>query len=173
MQILSRFKLIKTFVFDMDGVLTDGSIMVDAENNWIRKMNIRDGYALQLAARSGFHIVIISGSRSTFVHDRLIRLGVNEVFMDVKDKEAFLKNYVAEKGISLTELLFMGDDIPDYFCLKMAGIAACPGDAAFEIKQIASYISPFAGGHGCVRDVIEKVLKLNDKWILNNNIAST
>lgn len=173
MQILSRFKLIKTFVFDMDGVLTDGNIMVDAENNWIRKMYIRDGYALQLAARSGFGIVIISGSNSTFVHDRLIRLSVNEVFMDVKNKEAFLKKYVADKNISLAELLFMGDDIPDYFCLKMAGIAACPADAAFEIKQIASYISPFAGGCGCVRDVIEKVLKLNDKWTLNNNIAST
>ena len=173
MQILSRFKLIKTFVFDMDGVLTDGNIIVDAENNWIRQMNIRDGYALQLAARSGFNIVIISGSNSTFVHDRLIRLGVNEVFMDVKKKEEFLKNYVAEKGISLAELLFMGDDIPDYFCLKMAAIAACPADAAFEIKQIASYISPFAGGGGCVRDVIEKVLKLNGKWTLNNSIAST
>lgn len=173
MQILSRFKVIKTFVFDMDGVLTDGNIIVDAENNWLRKMNIRDGYALQLAARSGFNIVIISGSKSTFVHDRLIRLGVNEVFMDIKNKEDFLKNYVTEKGISLNELLFMGDDIPDYFCLKMAGIAACPADAAFEIKQIASYISPFTGGCGCVRDVIEKVLKLNDKWTLNNNIAST
>ena len=173
MQILSRFKVIKTFVFDMDGVLTDGNIIVDAENNWLRKMNIRDGYALQLAARSGFNIVIISGSKSTFVHDRLIRLGVNEVFMDIKNKEDFLKNYVTEKGISLNELLFMGDDIPDYFCLKMAGIAACPADATFEIKQIASYISPFKGGCGCVRDVIEKVLKLNDKWTLNNNIAST
>ncbi|MEO8854557.1 MAG: HAD hydrolase family protein [Ginsengibacter sp.] len=173
MQILSRFKVIKTFVFDMDGVLTDGNIIVDAENNWLRKMNIRDGYALQLAARSGFNIVIISGSKSTFVRDRLIRLGVNEVFMDIKNKEDFLKNYVTEKGISLNELLFMGDDIPDYFCLKMAGIAACPADAAFEIKQIASYISPFTGGCGCVRDVIEKVLKLNDKWTLNNNIAST
>ena len=136
-------------------------------------MNIRDGYALQLAARSGFNIVIISGSKSTFVHDRLIRLGVNEVFMDIKNKEDFLNNYVTEKSISLNELLFMGDDIPDYFCLKMAGIAACPADAAFEIKQIASYISPFTGGCGCVRDVIEKVLKLNDKWTLNNNIAST
>ena len=173
MQILSRFKLIKTFAFDMDGVLTDGNIIVDANNNWLRQMNIRDGYALQLAARSGFNVIVISGSSSSFVHDRLNKLGINDVFMDIKNKEDFLKRFVAERKISLNEMLFMGDDIPDYFCLKMAGISACPADAAFEIKEMASYISPFAGGHGCVRDVIEKVLKLNGKWTLNNNISST
>lgn len=173
MQILSRFKLIRTFVFDMDGVLTDGNIIVDAKNNWLRKMNIRDGYALQLAAKSGFDIIIISGSESTFVRNRLNRLGIKEVFMDVKDKQDFLKNYVEEKSISLDKLLFMGDDMPDYFCMKMAGISACPADASFDIKEIASYISPFGGGNGCVRDVIEKVLKLNNKWTLKNNIPST
>ena len=173
MQILSRFKLIKTFAFDMDGVLTDGKVLVDSENNWLRSMNIRDGYALQLAVRSGFEVVVISGSDSSFVHDRLNRLGVKEVFMDVKDKEDFLNQYVAEKKLSLNELLFMGDDIPDYHCMKIAGIAACPSDAAVEIKEIASYISPYKGGCGCVRDVIEKVLKLNNKWPLKNNITST
>jgi 3-deoxy-D-manno-octulosonate 8-phosphate phosphatase (KDO 8-P phosphatase) len=173
MQILSRFKLIKTFAFDMDGVLTDGNIIVDENNNWLRQMNIRDGYALQLAARSGFHVIVISGSSSSFVHHRLNGLGINDVLMDVKNKEDFLKKFIAERNIPLNEMLFMGDDIPDYFCMKMAGISACPSDAAFEIKEMASYISPFAGGHGCVRDVIEKVLKLNNKWTLNNNIPST
>jgi len=136
-------------------------------------MNIRDGYALQLAARSGFNVMVISGSNSSFVHDRLNKLGVKDVFMQVKNKEDFLKKFVAERKISLNETLYMGDDIPDYFCMKIAGIAACPADAASEIKQVASYISPYAGGHGCVRDVIEKVLKLNNKWTLNNNIPST
>ena len=173
MHILSRFKLIKTFVFDMDGVLTDGSVLVNSEDNWPRRMNIRDGYALQLAARSGFGVMIISGSNSSYVHARLNRLGIKDVFMNVKNKEEFLKNRVLEKGIELNELLFMGDDIPDYYCMKIAGIGACPADAAFEIKEIASYISPLAGGYGCVRDVIEKVLKLNNKWSLQNNIAST
>lgn len=173
MLILTRFKLIKTFVFDMDGVLTDGSIIVDANNNWLRKMNIRDGYALQLAARFGFNIMVISGSSSTFVRDRLNRLGIQEVFMDVKNKEEFLKDYAKRKNISLSEMLFMGDDIPDYSSMQMAAIAACPADAASEIKEIASYISPFKGGHGCVRDVIEKVLKLNGKWTLKTNIPST
>jgi 3-deoxy-D-manno-octulosonate 8-phosphate phosphatase (KDO 8-P phosphatase) len=173
MQILSRFQLIKTFAFDMDGVLTDGNIIVDATNNWLRQMNIRDGYAIQLAAQSGFNIVVISGSTSLFVRDRLNLLGVSEVFMDVKNKADFLKKYVAEKNISMNQLLFMGDDIPDYFCMKMAGVAACPVDAVPEIKEIATYISPLGGGCGCVRDVIEKVLKLNDKWTLKNNIPST
>ena len=173
MQILSRFKQVKTFAFDMDGVLTDGKILVDNENNWLRSMNIRDGYALQLAVKSGFEVLVISGSDSSSVHDRLNWLGVTQIFMKVKDKENFLKKYVHEKKLSLSELLFMGDDIPDYYCMKMAGIAACPADAAFEIKEIASYISPLKGGEGCVRDVIEKVLKLNNKWPLKNDIPST
>ncbi len=157
----------------MDGVLTDGNVLVDSNDNWLRQMNIRDGYALQLAANSGFEVMVISGSSSSFVHDRLNKLGIKDVYMNVKNKEDFLKNIAAERRISLTELLYMGDDIPDYFCMKIAGVAACPADAAFEIKEIASYISPYAGGHGCVRDVIEKVLKLNHKWTLNNNIPST
>ncbi len=173
MQILSRFKQIKTFVLDMDGVLTDGNILVDSENNWLRSMNIRDGYALQLAVKLGFEVVVISGSNSSFVRDRLNRLGIKEVFMDVKDKEDFLKKYADEKKISVNELLFMGDDIPDYYCMKLAGIAACPANAAQEIKEIASYISPYNGGEGCVRDVIEKVLKLNQKWPLKNDVPST
>ena len=173
MLILSRFKLIKTFVFDMDGVLTDGSILVESEDNWVRRMNIRDGYALQLAIKSGFGVMVISGSNSMQVHARLNKLGISDVYMDVKNKEEFLSSMIFEKQIDLNDLLYMGDDIPDLNCVKMAGIGACPADAAFEIKEIASYISPFAGGTGCVRDVIEKVLKLNNKWTLQNNIAST
>ena len=173
MHILARFKLIKTFVFDMDGVLTDGSVLVDSDDNWLRRMNIRDGYALQLAAQSGFGVMIISGSNSSYVHARLKKLGIVDVFMNVKIKEDFLKDIAVKKGIELKEILFMGDDIPDYCCMKIAGIGACPADAAFEIKEIASYISPLAGGCGCVRDVIEKVLKLNNMWTVQNNIAST
>ena len=157
----------------MDGVLTDGNVLIDNENNWLRSMNIRDGYALQLAVKSGYEILVISGSNSSAVLDRLNRLGVTEVFMKVTEKEGFLKKYLDGRHLSINELLFMGDDIPDYYCMKMAGIAACPADAASEIKEIASYISPFKGGEGCVRDVIEKVLKLNNKWPLKNDIPST
>lgn len=173
MHILSRFKMIRTFIFDMDGVLTDGSVLVDHNNNWLRQMNIRDGYALQLAASEGFGIVVISGSDSPHVRDRLHKLGVTEVFMKVKNKEQFLRDFAKERKLDLSEVLFMGDDIPDYFCLKLAGVGACPADGASEIKEIASYISPYPGGKGCVRDVIEKVMKLNHKWTLQNNIPST
>ncbi|HEY5367808.1 MAG TPA: HAD hydrolase family protein [Hanamia sp.] len=173
MHILSRLKMIKTFVFDMDGVLTDGSILVDHNNNWLRQMNIRDGYALQLASSEGFGIIVISGSDSPQVLDRLHKLGITEVFMKVKNKQQFLRDFAKERKIDLSEVLFMGDDIPDLICLQLAGVGACPADAASEIKEIASYISSYEGGKGCVRDVIEKVLKLNHKWSLQNNIPST
>lgn len=173
MLILSRFKLIKTFVFDMDGVLTDGTVIVNRNNNWLRKMSIRDGYALQLAVKLGYSVVVVSGSTSSFVSSRLNKLGVSDVFMDVKNKVEFLKKLKEEKGIAWDQLLYMGDDIPDYDCMKIAGLAACPADAAFEIKEIASYISPFDGGCGCVRDVIEKVLKLNNKWMFRDDTPST
>jgi 3-deoxy-D-manno-octulosonate 8-phosphate phosphatase (KDO 8-P phosphatase) len=173
MLILSRFKLIKTFVFDMDGVLTDGTVIVNRNNNWLRKMSIRDGYALQLAVKLGYSVIVVSGSTSAFVSSRLNKLGVSDVFMDVKNKVEFLKKLKEEKEISWDQILYMGDDIPDFDCMKIAGLAACPADAAFEIKEIASYISPFAGGCGCVRDVIEKVLKLNNKWMLCDDTPST
>jgi len=173
MHILSRFKLIKTFVLDIDGVLTDGSLVIDYENNWLRRMNIQDGYALQLAVKSGFGVIVISGSNSPEVKERLNRLGITDVFMKINDKETFIKELILRKNLALSEILYMGDDIPDYSCMKIVGIAACPADAAFEIKEIASYISPFRGGYGCVRDVIEKVLKLNSKWSLATTTPST
>lgn len=173
MHILSRFKLIKTFVLDIDGVLTDGSLVIDHETNWLRRMNIQDGYALQLAVKSGFGVIVISGSNSPEVKERLNRLGITDVFMKINDKETFIKELILRKNLALSEILYMGDDIPDYSCMKIVGIAACPADAAFEIKEIASYISPFRGGYGCVRDVIEKVLKLNSKWSLATTTPST
>lgn len=172
MHILSRFRLITAFVFDMDGVLTDGSLTIDKENNWLRKMCVRDGYALQLAVKSGFGVIVISGSDAPEVTDRLNRLGITDVFMKVKDKETFLMALLKEKGLTLNQILFMGDDIPDYACMRIAGIGACPADAATEIKEVAAYISPARGGYGCVRDVIEKVLKLHSKWPLFTTTTS-
>lgn len=157
----------------MDGVLTDGSLLIDSHNNWLRRMNVHDGYALQLAIKENFRVIVISGSDAPNVTSRLNNLEVNDVFMNVKNKEKFLKNLSIERKIPLDEILYMGDDIPDYFCMKIAGVGACPANAVFEIKEIASYISPYNGGSGCVRDVIEKVLKLNHKWTLQNDIAST
>lgn len=173
MHILSRLKLVKTFVFDMDGVLTDGNLIIDMENGWLRKMNVKDGYALQLAVSSGFEVLVMSGSNSPQVTKRLHKLGIHEVFVNVKDKEKLLRELALAKKLTLSETLYMGDDIPDYPCMKLVGIVACPSDAAVEIKEIASYISPLPGGAGCVRDVIEKVLKLNGRWLLDSNFPST
>ncbi len=173
MNVLIRLRKVKVFVFDMDGVLTDGSLLVDYENKWLRKMNIKDGYALQLAVKSGYRILIISGSDAPPVAERLHRLGITEVFMKVIDKEALLNKYMSDNKLPADEVLFMGDDIPDYSCMRAAGFACCPADAAVEIRQIASYISPIKGGHGCVRDVIEKVMKLNNHWPLHTSVAST
>ncbi len=172
MNVLSRLRFIKTFVFDMDGVLTDGSLLIDHENKWIRKMNIKDGYALQLAVKCGYRIAVVSGSDASPVTERLFKLGVRDVFMKVYDKEGFLKNYMLENKLSTKETLFMGDDIPDYLCMMIAGFACCPEDAAIEIKKISSYISPIRGGYGCVRDVIEKVMKLNNNWPLHTSVPS-
>ncbi len=156
----------------MDGVLTDGSLLVNEENKWLRRMNIKDGYALQLAVKCGYRIVVISGSDASPVRERLFKLGVKDVFMNVNDKENFLKNYLLENALDKSETLFMGDDIPDYQCMLSAGFACCPADAAIEIKKISSYISPVGGGCGCVRDVIEKVMKLNNNWPLHTSVPS-
>lgn len=163
----------------MDGVLTDGSLLIMDEEptsgkpNWYRKMNVKDGYALQLAAKSGYHIVVISGSASPAVADRLKRLHVADVHFNVHDKKAFLENFLKEKDLEPGSALFMGDDIPDEPAMRFCGIAACPQDAVPEIKSIADYISPFKGGEGCVRDVIRKVMQLQGSWNLQPQVPST
>ncbi len=172
MDILPAFKKVKTFVFDMDGVLTDGGLLVDDDGKWLRRMDIKDGYALQLAIKKGYNIIVISGSTSKPVSERLQRLGVTEIFMGISDKEMFLKNYILEKNLLQNEILYMGDDVPDYACMTIAGISCCPADAVSDIKKVSNYISHVRGGNGCVRDVIEKVLKLNDHWPLQAGIAS-
>lgn len=169
---LEKFKSIKTFVLDVDGVLTDSSVLVLEDGQLARRMNIKDGFALQLAIKKGFEVIIISGAKNKGVVQRLNNLGVLQVHMGVNDKTELLRKIADEKKFQLTEALFMGDDIPDYEVMKIVGLACCPADAVPEIKLISDYISPFNGGMGCVRDVIEKVLKLNNKWELQTNIAS-
>lgn len=170
--LLEKFKSIKTFVFDVDGVLTDGSLLVLNDGQMARRMNIRDGYALQLAVKKGYRVVIISGGTSDAVQERLNKLGVQDCFLKIDNKKATLVEYVAAHQLNWEEILFMGDDIPDYTPMQLTGLPCCPADAAPEIKQISVYISPVAGGHGCARDVIEKVLKLNDHWDLDTTVAA-
>lgn len=171
MDILEQFKNVKIFVFDVDGVLTDGTVLV-LEGLQARRMSIKDGFALQMAIKKGYKILIISGGYSEAVKERLAKLGVRHVHMAVEDKKTFLSDYVKRCKLKWAELLYMGDDIPDYGLMKLVGIPCCPADAVPEIRDIVNYISPFNGGSGCVRDVIEKVLKLNDHWDYDTDIAS-
>lgn len=169
---LDLFGSITTFVFDVDGVLTDGTLFVFENGEQVRRMNIKDGYALQLAIKKGYRVAIFSGSVSEAVVKRLNKLGVMDVFMDVKDKKSRIQEYMLQHQINAEEMLFMGDDIPDYSIMKEVALPCAPSDAVPEIKQIAKYISPSPGGQGCVRDVIEKVLKLRDHWDLDVTVPS-
>lgn len=172
MNILSKFESIKTFVFDVDGVLTDGTLLILNDGQMARQMNIKDGYALQLAIKKGYRVVIISGGTSEAVKERLTRLGVTDSFLPVENKKEKLVEYVQQHQLKWDEVLFMGDDIPDHLPMQMVGLPCCPADAATEIKQISAYISPLEGGKGCARDVIEKVLKLNGHWELDTGISA-
>jgi 3-deoxy-D-manno-octulosonate 8-phosphate phosphatase (KDO 8-P phosphatase) len=172
MNVLSLFKPVTTFVFDVDGVLTNGMLLVLNDGQMARQMNIKDGYALQLAVKKGYWVVIISGGTSEPVRERLTKLGVTEVHMQVTNKKELLQQYVLQQQLRWDEVLFMGDDIPDYQCMQLVGLPCCPADAVMEIKQVSRYISPANGGAGCVRDVIEKVLKLNGHWDLDAGVAA-
>jgi 3-deoxy-D-manno-octulosonate 8-phosphate phosphatase (KDO 8-P phosphatase) len=162
---LTKLKDITTFIFDVDGVLTDGSVYVMENGDQARQFNIKDGYAVQLAVKCGYNVCAISGSRSKISIHRLNSLGVKDVYVGAHTKSENFRAYLEEKRVSPASVLFMGDDIPDLEVMKLAGLAVCPADAAEEVKAISSYISPFVGGRGAVRDVIEKVLKVQGKWM--------
>ena len=172
MNILALFKPINTFIFDVDGVLATNLILV-LQGDMARSMNTRDGYALQLAVKKGYRVVIISGGKSEPVKQRLIGLGITDVFLGIHNKREILLEYVQTHQLKWEEILYMGDDIPDYSPMQLVGMPCCPADAVNEVKSISKYISIFNGGHGCGRDVIEKVMKLNGHWDLDTSVAST
>lgn len=162
---LSKLQHITTFIFDVDGVLTDGSVFISDSGEQSRAFNIKDGYALQLAVKCGYNVCAISGSRSKSAIHRLNSLGITDVYMGVNIKATKFKVYLEEKRIHATNVLYMGDDIPDISVMKLAGLPVCPADAVEEIKALSAYVSPYPGGKGSARDVIEKVLKIQGKWM--------
>jgi 3-deoxy-D-manno-octulosonate 8-phosphate phosphatase (KDO 8-P phosphatase) len=162
--LLQSFAAISTLVFDVDGVLTDGTLWVLHDGLMARRMNIKDGYALQLAVKKGYRVVIISGGNSPEVKERLHKLGVQDVFMQVTDKTTVLQQYMQQHDLTREEVLYMGDDIPDVLVMQQAGLPCCPYDAVTEIKEVALYVSSKKGGEGCAREVIEKVMKLRGHW---------
>jgi len=158
---------ITTFIFDVDGVLTDGNVTVFTDGQLIRTMNIKDGFALKTAVRMGFNVCIISGGTNEGVKTRLRGLGLTDIYLGIHDKIEQLDEYLDIYNINPEHVLYMGDDIPDFPVMKLVGLPACPKDAVPEIQDISLYVSQKKGGNGCVRDVIEQVLKVQDKWKVN------
>lgn len=155
---------ITTLMFDIDGVITDGKVLVMESGEMVRNMNSKDGYAIHLAVTKGFRIVIISGGNNVAIKNALIRSGVTDIFINQHDKLACYSEFLKLNNLTNNEILFMGDDLPDHEIMSRVGAAVCPNDAATDIKEICHYISDKKGGEGCVRDVIEQVLRVQNKW---------
>lgn len=172
MNVLESFRQVTTFVFDVDGVLTDGTVLLVENGLQARRMNIKDGLALQMALKQGYKVLVVSGGSSEPVRQRLEYLGIAEIHLGIKNKLAFVEQFCDQHQIELSRILYMGDDLPDIHLLKKAGLAACPADAVPEVKACCNYISPRGGGDACVRDVIEKVLKLAGKWQVEEDLVS-
>ncbi len=162
-----KLPTITTFIFDVDGVLTNGDIFLMKED-FVRSLNSRDAYAMQYAVKTGFRILIITGGSSELVAQRLLSLGVDEVRLRSVNKLTVYEELQEKYGFKDEEALYMGDDIPDFEVLQRVGVSTCPQDAAVEIKAISDYQSPFDGGRHCVRDVIEQTLRVQNKWFKDN-----
>ncbi|SER27882.1 KdsC family phosphatase [Pedobacter rhizosphaerae] len=161
---LQKLKDITTFIFDVDGVLTDGSVQVTDSGQSLRTFNIKDGYAMQLAVKKGYNLCIISGGDGIAMAKRFSNLGITDVFLAAGDKVALFQKYLTDRNITADEVLYMGDDIPDLKVMKLVGLPTCPADAVEEIKAISTFISPYNGGKTAVRDIIEKVMKVQGRW---------
>ncbi len=163
-------KKIKALVFDVDGVLSRETIPVSTGGEPMRTANIKDGYALQLAAKCGFHVAIITGARNEAVKVRYKGLGINDIYIGASVKKDCLDELILMYDLVPEEILYMGDDIPDYEVMQICGLPVCPADAAVEIKQLSKYISSIRGGEGCVRDVVEQVLRAQGKWMDSSDV---
>lgn len=165
MSFLDHLPHINTILLDVDGVLTDSSVHILEDGVLLRKMNVRDGYALKRAIEQGFRIVIITGGRSQGVITRLQNLGIKEIYSGIHDKLDVLEDLIEIYGLNLSTTAYMGDDIPDYEPMRLVALPTCPANAAPEIKAISQYVSAYNGGEGCVRDLLEKIMKVQGKWV--------
>lgn len=159
-----NLKNITTVILDFDGVLTDGTVFLMPPTEFVRTMNVRDSFAIQFAVNNGIRVAIITGGNNLVVKERMLYLGVKDVFLKAHDKLSVYEEYKKVNHLTDQEILYMGDDMPDFAVMKKAGIAIAPNDAVEEIKSISHYVSPFKGGHGCVRDVLEQILKIKGVW---------
>lgn len=155
---------VKGFVFDIDGVLSMQTMYLHPHGEPMRTVNIKDGYAMQLAVKKDYPIGIISGGATRAIKLRLKRLGVKDIYLGIKNKKEALDDFIAKHNLKYAEILYMGDDIPDLEVMSLVGFPTCPADAVTEIKQVSKYISQFPGGDGCVRDIMEQVMRLHNHW---------
>lgn len=161
-------KKIKGIAFDVDGVLSPSTIPMSDDGQPIRMINIKDGYALQLAAKHNIPIAIITGGKTPGIIERYNALGIPDVYLGASIKLPILKEWMEKNHLNPEEVAYMGDDIPDLQCLRLVGLPCCPHDAAYEIKESSVYISPFTGGYGCVRDLLRQILIANNLWMTDN-----
>ncbi|MDX2444358.1 MAG: HAD-IIIA family hydrolase [Bacteroidales bacterium] len=166
---MSNFKedlrKVKAFAFDVDGVLSNQTITLHPSGEPMRTINIKDGYALQLAVKKNYPIAIITGGNSEAVRTRFQSLGITDIYLSSFDKKVDFADFRLKYDLDPSSILYMGDDLPDYEIMKLVGFPTCPADAVPEVKQVSRYISHLDGGNGCVRDIIEQVLRLHKKWM--------
>ncbi|MCH5331423.1 MAG: HAD hydrolase family protein [Alistipes sp.] len=163
-----RLARVEAFVFDVDGVMTDGTIIPLEGGDFIRCYNAKDGYAISYAVKHGWKVCIISGGYGPTLVSRMNRLGIKHLYINCMDKIAALNEFCMKTGTDIRNVMFMGDDIPDLECLRAVGVPVCPADAAVEVIEASCYVSQFAGGRGCVRDVVEQVLRSHNEWALDS-----
>jgi 3-deoxy-D-manno-octulosonate 8-phosphate phosphatase (KDO 8-P phosphatase) len=158
---------IKTFIFDVDGVLTDGKILINSDGELLRSFDTKDGYAMKCALVKGFKIAIITGGRNEAVRERFKELGVIDIYLGAHHKLDAYQDLMDNYNLNPEEILYIGDDIPDIPVMEKVGLGCCPADAASDVKAIADYVSHKKGGEGCVRELIEQVLRVQGKWSLD------
>lgn len=161
---LQKLSTLKTFIFDIDGVLTTGNVLVTEEGHMLRSVNIKDGFALQHAVKQGYNIAIISGGNSQGMLHRFQGLGIKEIYLGQKNKMAAFEKVCADFGVTEKQVAYVGDDMPDFPILKRAGLAVCPADAAYDIQEICEWILSVGGGQGCARLLLETAMKLQNTW---------
>lgn len=168
-----KLNKITTFILDVDGVLTDGSVILMPTGEMVRTMHTKDGYAIQLAIKKGFRVVAITGGRDKMVEERLKYLGMTDIYSDVHDKFDAYQDLLFSYALKPEEIVYMGDDVPDIDIMKDVGLACCPNDAVSDVRAIAEYISLKNGGEGCVRDIIEQTMKVQGKWYDENDTTQS
>ncbi len=165
---LEKFRHIDTVIMDVDGVLTNNLMLITEAGEMLRSMSARDGYIIKMALRAGIRIAVITGGYSEGVTKRLKGLGIEDVFIRARDKVAPYLELVKKHQLQPERILYIGDDMPDYYVMQKTGMAACPADAMPEIREMCDYVSPIKGGEGCVRDILEKLLRVQGKWAPEN-----